>query len=469
MEEFAGFPFHYNLILEVIKKARAYLVGGAVRDRLLNKPIRDLDFALPEKVTSYAKEVADRLDGYYYLLDKDRGAARVILQDPSQGRLIVDFTRFQGETIEDDLRSRDFTITSMAMDINQDHQLIDPFQGAQDLKERFLRSTSDHSIKDDPLRCIRAVRMAVQLGLQIVPDTKKQIREHKERLSDVSPERIRDEIFRILDGPYQSAAFQSLQVLGMYSMIFCADLSPIQVTVLRKLADLWNLLHEKHDQEAAANWAYGLISHQLGRYREQLQAHLRHEPVPGRSIYQLTFLLPLLLPEEGEFAELDDDFASQFLARLSLSNQERYQLEKASQGALQFGNLTRKTIKIMPIDAFCFFRDFGPAGIEGIFLGLAWFLGSEGQSLNKESWLNLLDSARFLLEAWWEKHGTWISPPVLVNGDDLQQELKMEPGPKIGILLERLKEAQVAEGIDSKEKALEYLRSWLTSEGFEEI
>ena len=468
MSDFVGFPIQYKEILDVIKTSGAYLVGGAVRDRLLNKPIRDLDFALPADVIPFAKKVADQLKGHFYLLDSDRGAARVILQDPTQGRLIVDFTHFQGETIQDDLKSRDFTITSMAMDINQDHQLIDPFQGAGDLKEGILRSTTGHSLKDDPLRCIRAVRMAAQLGLSIHPDTKNQIREAADQLSEISLERIRDEIFQVLDGPNQSGALQSLQVLDIYPFVFNKDLTQIQVGTLRKMTDIWHLLQETHDQEAAGNWAYGLISHRLGRYREKIQAHLRHEPVPGRSVFQLSFLLPLTLPPDMESSDDEDEAAIRLFAGLSLSNQERYQLEKGRQGALQFSDMTRTNEELKPLNGYCFFRDYGPAGIEGIFTGLAWFLVSGGGSLQERGWEERLDSARFLLEAWWEKHGEWVSPPVLVNGDDLQREFNLEPGPRIGIALEKLKEAQVEEGIKTKEKALKYLKSWLSAEGFGE-
>jgi tRNA nucleotidyltransferase/poly(A) polymerase len=467
MKDFGGFPFQYKEILDVIKPSGAFLVGGAVRDRLLNKPVRDLDFALPGDVVPYAKEVADRLDGDYYLLDRDRGAARVILRDPSRGRLIVDFTRFQGETIQDDLFSRDFTITSMAMDVNQDHILLDPFRGAQDLKDGLLRSTTDHSLMDDPLRCIRAVRMAAQLGFKILPDTKEQIREVKDLLSEVSAERIRDEVFRILDGPYQGGAMHSLQVLGIYKLIFSTELTQDQIRILRKMADIWNLLQENHDQEAAANWAYGLISHRLGRYREQIQAHLRHEPVPGRSVYQLSMLLPLMLTLEEESSDPGLETGPRILAGLSLSNQERYQLEKGYRGSMQFRDLTKIKENMEPIDAYCFFRDYGPAGIEGIFLGMANFLASKGGSLQEAGWQEVLDSARFFLRAWWEKHEDWVSPPLLVNGDDIQSEFNLEPGPRIGIILEKLKEAQVEEGIRTKEQALEYLKSWLDSEGFE--
>ena len=80
----ANFPSQYHQILEIIKSSGGFLVGGAVRDLLLGKEIHDLDFSLPGSTIKYAKEVADRLNGDYYLLDKDRQAARVILKDQNQ-------------------------------------------------------------------------------------------------------------------------------------------------------------------------------------------------------------------------------------------------------------------------------------------------------------------------------------------------------------------------------------------------
>jgi hypothetical protein len=144
-------------------------------------------------------------------------------------------------------------------------------------------------------------------------------------------------------------------------------------------------------------------------------------------------------------------------------------LEKAIQSSIHFGNLSKSKDELKPIDVYCFFRDYGPAGIEGIFLGLAWFLASEGSSLQKAGWQEELDAARFLLEAWWDKHEDWVSPPVLINGDELQSEFNVEPGPRIGIMLENLKEAQVENGIRTKKQAMEYLKSWMDSEGYVEV
>ena len=457
----ANFPNLYHQIVEIIKPSGAYLVGGAVRDLLLGKEIHDLDFALPGSTIKLAKEVADNLHGDYYLLDKDRQAARVILKDQDLKRLIVDFTLFQGKSIEDDLASRDFTITSMAMDINQELQLIDLFQGSQDLRDGSIRCTTPHSLQDDPLRCIRAVRMASQLGFRILPETKKYIHKAKEELSEISPERMRDEIFRILEGPKQSIAIQTLQILGIYPLIFTEDLSDAQGKILKKLAELWKIMLEDHNQDSAANWAYGLYTHRLGRYREQIRSHLMAEPVPGRSIYQLSFLLPILMESEDFLDDSHQGKTPDFrnINKLSLSNQEYGRLEKGALAAIQFHQLAAKKIRILPIEIYRFFRDYEEAGVEGIFLALANLLIIEDKPVQDSRWEDQLEVARSLLEGWWEKRSEWIDPPGLLDGDDLQEELCMEPGPEIGKSLEELREAQVRFGLETKQDALEYIKN----------
>ena len=93
------FPSTYDQITDLLPASRAYLVGGAVRDLLLNRPIHDLDFALPEDTIPVAKRVADQLGGSFFVMDQERQTCRVILKDEEGQRLVVDFTLFQGNTI----------------------------------------------------------------------------------------------------------------------------------------------------------------------------------------------------------------------------------------------------------------------------------------------------------------------------------------------------------------------------------
>lgn len=460
MKENPAFPSLYHQIVEVLKPSAAFLVGGAVRDLLLGKPVHDLDFALLKDTILYAKKVADQLNGDFYLLDKERQAARVLLEDEQQTRLVIDFTTFQGESIEEDLLTRDFTITSMAMDINKEHQIIDPCQGVRDLKDGLIRSTSDRALREDPLRGMRAVRMAAQLGFLILPDTRDQIRKSGSDLLEVSPERIRDELFRILEGPNQAAALMSLQILGIYPVVFSGELTLHQQGVIRVLESFWSLLKEEHNPDTASNWAVGLFVHRLGRYRKETQIYLKHEAVPGRSVYQLSFLSLLLqLSRKGD-QELDLSLAhfSSIMGLLHLSNQETDRLEKGMQAVQAYQCLANDQLSLPPIEVYRYFREFGEAGVEGVFLALALFLVGEEKTSLQSSWPDQLGTARYLLEGWWEKREQWVDPPGLLNGNDLQENLDIDPGPEIGILLEQLREAQVRDGIQTRDEALDYLK-----------
>ncbi len=445
------FPALYEQIIDLIEPYQVYLVGGAVRDLHLGKPIHDLDFALPVDTIPAAKLVADRLGGAFFVLDPERETARVILKDENDQRMMVDFTLFQGKDIKADLGTRDFTITSMALATGPDAKVIDPYGGVQDLKDGLLRATTEQSLADDPLRCLRAVRLAAQFGLRILPETKDQIRKYGSGITGISPERIRDELFRILDGPKQAAAFQALEILGLSPYVFFEEVTDQHIKELAFLEELWALFLKEHDQDSAANWSLGLLIHRLGRYRGDLQTYLKGEPVPGRTIYQLSFIAPLL--ENGK----DKDIKSDTPSILPLSNQEWEILIQSKQAAEVVLQYSKSEDNPRPLDIYRYYRQYKSAGIMGVFLALASVSSEYKGSSHQDGWITILDKCRSFLEGWWEKKDQWISPPILLNGDDLQSEFSISPGPRIGSLLESLREAQVERGISSRGEAVQFL------------
>lgn len=455
-------PSKYDQIADLLHSTRAYLVGGAVRDLLLNRPIHDLDFALPEDTIPAAKRVADQLGGSFFVLDQDRQTCRVILKDEEDQRLVVDFTLFQGNTIEEDLSSRDFTITSMALDLQGDPSIIDPFHGAQDLKEGLIRLTSESALEDDPLRCVRAIRLAAQLGFYILPETRDQIHRSQPGLKEISPERIRDEFFRLLEGPNQAAGILSLQMMDMYAYILPGELSPRRSRILRNLETMWSLFLQDHDQERAANWSRGLLVYNLGRYREVVREYLGQELVPGRSIYQLTFLIPMLCDLQVNEIPVT---AQHITHHVPLSNQEAIFLERGIQATGQWLDLLQKQGVCHPVEVFRFFNRFGQAGVAAIFLGLGEDLDNQHGEATQESWIESLKKARYFLEGYWERYQEWIDPPILLDGHDIQQEFQIGPGPEIGFLLELLREEQVRSGLISREQGLEFLKNQLPLSG----
>jgi hypothetical protein len=107
------------------------------------------------------------------------------------------------------------------------------------------------------------------------------------------------------------------------------------------------------------------------------------------------------------------------------------------------------------------FRDCGEAGVDLVLLGLADLRGVRGATLTQENWSAALDVARILLENYWEKPHAVVAPPRIVDGDDLMRELRLEPGPVVGRMLELIREAQATGNVESRQDALELARRWL--------
>lgn len=173
-----------------------WLVGGCLRDLLLERPITDLDIISSTDPTSFAKKWSSQIDGRWFWLDSERLQSRVLLNDS----IHVDFSPFRAETLLKDLELRDFTINSMALRIPVDDKspLVDPLDGLNDLQKKQLRVSSAQSCSDDPLRMMKGIRHAITLDLKLVPETFNSIKALAKRLPDVPGERIREELLQIL-------------------------------------------------------------------------------------------------------------------------------------------------------------------------------------------------------------------------------------------------------------------------------
>ena len=178
-----------------------FLVGGAVRDRLIARPIQDMDFVLGEKTApgrmmALGRRVANALQGAFYPLDEARDTARVLLALPEGDRLVLDFAALRGDSLEADLLRRDFTLNAMAIPIADLDKLIDPLNGLEDLRLGVLRPCAPTAFQDDPLRIVRGVRLAAQFNFRLLPETLAAMRGAQEGLRQVSAERVRDEAIK---------------------------------------------------------------------------------------------------------------------------------------------------------------------------------------------------------------------------------------------------------------------------------
>lgn len=220
----------------------AYVIGGYVRDIFLYRPSKDIDVVAVGSGIELAKAVADKLGKRTHLsVFKNFGTAQV-----KSGDLEIEFVGARKEsynrgsrkpivengTLEDDQNRRDFTINALALCLNKDRygELVDPFGGLEDMDNLIIRTPLDPDItfSDDPLRMMRAVRFASQLGFYIDPNTFDSIERNKERLVErsedgsfvVSRERIIDELNKIVLSPKPSVGFELLDKSGLLQLIF---------------------------------------------------------------------------------------------------------------------------------------------------------------------------------------------------------------------------------------------------------
>ena len=491
MLDFSSFLGQLRQIIPQDKKV--YLVGGAVRDRLLGLPVHDVDLVLAGDALQFAREVANNLGAAYYPLDIERETCRVVISLPHGKHQFLDFARMRDADIESDLRGRDFTVNAMARDLHQPSRLIDPLNGAADLRARCLRVCTSTSIQDDPVRVLRAIRLANTYELRIEPATLKDIRQNVPNIQRVSIERQRDELFRILDGPRQAIAFRLIEQLGILPYLLpelsllkglfqpephVSDVWTHTMDVLAKLELILGVLGMEYDPDSAANLVMGLVSVHLGRYRQQLYDHLNGSLNPNRSSRSLLFFAALYHDvakpvtasindqEQTHFYRHEEIGASKTQIRASalrLSNEEVERLNLIVRHHMrpmwlgQTGQLPSQRA------IYRFFRDTGKAGVDVCLLSLADMLGTYGSSLPQDAWSHHLDVVRTLLEAWWEHQNEHISPSPLIGGKMLIDEFGLTPGPLIGEILQAVREAQAAGEVQKLDQALSLARSIIDS------
>lgn len=171
-----------------------YLVGGSVRDVLLSRQRQhiDFDFVVYDSAISIAKKIANTYKGGFVVLDADRHIARVVFSG-----VTVDIANAEGNSIDDDLTRRDYTINAIAYHCHN-QEIIDPFCGQEDLKMGKIRMISPKNLADDPLRLLRAYRQGCQLNFHIEEETRDTIKQLVPLLSKVAVERVNSELYYLL-------------------------------------------------------------------------------------------------------------------------------------------------------------------------------------------------------------------------------------------------------------------------------
>jgi tRNA nucleotidyltransferase/poly(A) polymerase len=431
-----------------------YLVGGMVRDAYRDVPFKDIDLAYMGDGCPLARRLANALNGAYYPLDKERGMGRTIVQHQG-GEYVIDVTPILDGDLLSDLRGRDFTVNAMAVPLAGDLSgIYDPLGGIKDWLDKTLRRCTPDSIYNDPIRALRAVRLSISLGLTIEAETRHDIRKYGSLLlEETSPERIRDEFFRIIGGKRPQAGLAALETLGLLKLIIpeTVGFSPEQwrytLQSIDKLNTLLLVISEQRDDNVAANVEFGTFVYLLDRYRRWLQQHIITE-YPEKRNHRMLLIFAALM----RYAE-PTDVASAQVAReraiaLKLSNQE----VRRMYGAIAYVAIPIQLHEHAPLDAreiYRFWRKTREAGVDACLLGVVDYLTSQGIQLDSSAWTSRLQTVEQLLSGY---QNAMTATPI-INGDDLMEMFDLPPSPLIRELLEALREAAALGEITTADEA----------------
>ncbi|MFP4365941.1 MAG: CCA tRNA nucleotidyltransferase, partial [Bacteroidales bacterium] len=225
----------FNLISKTAfdNKTELYVIGGYVRDMILGRPTTDIDIVVLGNGIEFAKKLSKAIGNkprvsifqnfgtamlrYYEYEIEFVGARKESYRKDSRKPII------EGGSLEDDQKRRDFTINALAvgLGIKNYGKLLDPFNGIEDIRKKIIRTPLDPLVtfSDDPLRMMRAIRFASQLGFKIETSTLKAIKENRERIKIVSQERITEELNKILMTDRPSAGFSLFDETGLLEII----------------------------------------------------------------------------------------------------------------------------------------------------------------------------------------------------------------------------------------------------------
>jgi putative nucleotidyltransferase with HDIG domain len=436
-------------------------VGGALRDRLLGRPTADFDVAVEGDRAGLARELARRMGGHAFPLSEGFGGWRVVSRRRTWQ---VDLLALAGGSIAADLGARDFTVNALAQTLGSD-EVIDPFGGLADLKERRLRMVSPAAFEQDPLRVLRLARLACELEFSVDEPTRVAAGENAAGLQRVAAERIFYELKRIVSADHAVYGLEQMDAANATAVVLpelerLRGVEQSQYHHLDVHEHTRAVLAETIALERDLEPAFGEHAEALGRF---LKLPLAEDLTRAQALRFGALLHDVAKPETRDLApsgrvtfighdERGARLAGEMLVRLRASERLREYVAALARHHLRLGFL----VHAAPLDRREIYRyllETEPVPVDVTVLSVADRLATRGAAVRARAIEGHLALARELVGeglAW-----AAAPPQAPVRGDELARELGIEPGPELGRLLAKLREAAFAGEVRSRAEAIE--------------
>ena len=454
---------------EALSGERAWLVGGAVRDRLLGRDTLDVDVALDGDPRSAARRVARAAGGAAFQLSGAFGAWRAVGPDHAWH---VDLVPLRDGDLTADLAARDFTINALAQPL-AGGETVDPHGGRADLAARRLRMVSAAALRTDPLRTLRAVRLAVELDLEIEPATARAMAAEAAGIARVAPERVLAELKRIVSAPAVRRGLGLMEAHGLLAAVL-PELDGLRGVGQSEYhhADVWQ--HTLEVLDAVVSMQADPAAVGLGEMAEPAAALLAEpladELTRGTALRFAALLHDAAKPRtrgarpDGRVTFVGHDSEGATLARAVLRR-----LRSSERLAAYVAALTEHHLKLgflvheRPLSRRSVWRYLvatAPNAADVTLFTVADRLATRGRNAQPAIAAHL-ELAREMLAHAFAERAAGPRPP-LVPGDELAAALGIRPGPELGALLQRLEEDRFAGVVSTREQAIERARALQT-------
>jgi len=445
--------------------AKIFIVGGTVRDILMELPPKDYDIVTFSDPETLADEIAANTRGK--IIELGRPGAKIFrIINPEQ---TYDIAPANGRSIEEDLAKRDFTINAMAISTDSG-KIFDPHNGMEDLKSRVVRMICADNLRNDPIRLLRAYRIGALLNFSIDPETSRAIRSTAALIDQSAGERIKDELITLLGSSKSHPYIVMMDQTGLLTTIF-PELSPLK-------GCSQNIYHQ-----------FNAFEHTLSAY-DFLEKLLHSPDIFAPEISNLNKILPdeknfallkyaILIHDIGKPATRSVDSKGNIhfythekkSADMAVNINRRLRLSNAEQRYVDF--IIRHHLKALPLytafkhdrltkkAAARFFLKCGHMAKE-ILIHTAADLYGKGIKENTREFIEFLNhmiqiySDSFL-------HIESIPPP-LINGNDLIREFSLKPSPLFSKILTYIEEERFSENISTRDEALAHVKKFLNLE-----
>jgi putative nucleotidyltransferase with HDIG domain len=442
----------------------AWLVGGSVRDRLLDRPTADLDVAVAADPAKTARALARRVGAPAFPLSEAFGSWRVIARDHSWQ---VDLTPLGTSTIEDDLAQRDFTINAIAEPL-AGGSLVDPFGGRADLEAGRLRMVAPGAFVADPLRTLRLPRLAAELDLEVEAETEAGARRLAPALSQVAAERIFAELKRIVAGERALRGLELMLTLGITEEILpeLADLRGIEQSPYHHLDVYGHTMAALAETIALERSGWAILGEHGPAVTELLAEPLADELTRGQALRFGALLHDIAKPQTRTVSDegriqfrghdaLGAEVARGVLARLRASERLRAHVAALAENHLRLGFLVHE----MPLPRraiYRYLRGSEPVEVDVTLLSIADRLATRGARADQAIARHLELAGQLVGEGLAWRAGR---PVPILRGDELARRLRIRPGPELGSLLGELEEAAFAGEVSTPDEAVALART----------